>query len=213
VPVVGELFDVVNGILYLTEGDIGNALISFASMIPVAGVAIVGVGRIGLKAAGNVIDAVSSGVRVSDVVPSVRPSSATVIPAIRASDAGKYTVYSPQAGVGQRTLDQAVNPDAPRAIPWEARPVGLSRTQNDFVQARVAELEDRFQALDIRINQQQVDINGVRVGVNRPDVQYTFNGVRYYEEFDTAASRRGPGHGARIAANDPLGVTVLWNVN
>ena len=52
------------------------------------------------------------------------------------------------------------------------RPVGLSASQNQFVQDRIKDLQG-LRATDIRVNQQQVDINGTRVGINRPDLQYT----------------------------------------
>jgi hypothetical protein len=32
---------------------------------------------------------------------------------------------------------------------------------------------------------------------------------RYYEEFDTPSSGRGPGHAQRIIANDPSGIVNL----
>ena len=92
------------------------------------------------------------------------------------------------------------------------RPVGASPTQNQAVQGRIADLQGQG-ASDLRVNQQQVDINGARVGVNRPDLQYTLNGERYYEEFDTSVSTRGPLHGARIAANDPSGIVTLFPVD
>ncbi|MHC5797061.1 hypothetical protein ACVXZ4_12960 [Lacisediminihabitans sp. FW035] len=68
-------------------------------------------------------------------------------------------------------------------------------------------------ALDMRVDQQQIDINGVRVGVNRPDLQYTLNGVRHYEEFDTSVSGRGVGLRDRLLANDPAGMVDLLKVN
>ena len=59
---------------------------------------------------------------------------------------------------------------------------------------------------DFRVNQQQVDADGNRVGINRPDLQYTdANGQRNYVEYDTPSSNRGPGHADRIQANDPYG--------
>lgn len=62
---------------------------------------------------------------------------------------------------------------------------------------------------DIRVDQQQVDATGVRVGVNRPDLQGTSpDGVRIYIEYDRTSSTRGPGHRARILANDPNGVVI-----
>ena len=64
-------------------------------------------------------------------------------------------------------------------------------------------------AEDIRINQQQVNAAGVRVGINRPDLQYTLNGVRYYYEWDRPPSPRAAGHKARILANDPAGRVEL----
>jgi hypothetical protein len=65
-------------------------------------------------------------------------------------------------------------------------------------------------ATDIRVNQQQVNAAGERVGVNRPDLQYTdANGQRVYTEYDTSTSGRGPGPESRIEANDPNGTVIL----
>ncbi|MFI9811388.1 DNRLRE domain-containing protein [Saccharothrix variisporea] len=107
--------------------------------------------------------------------------------------------------------DINVNPVPPPALRLN-RPVGGSPTQNQFVQQRIADLT-KAGATDFRVNQQQVNINGERVGVNRPDLQYTLNGKRHYEEFDTSTSTRGPGHRDRILANDPDGIVTLWTVN
>jgi hypothetical protein len=63
-----------------------------------------------------------------------------------------------------------------------------------------------------RVNQQQVDINGVRVGINRPDLQYTLNGQRWYEEFETSSLQDAEAHGPRIMANDPNGQFIPWYV-
>ena len=63
---------------------------------------------------------------------------------------------------------------------------------------------------DFRVNQQQVNANGERVGTNRPDLQYTdANGRRQYVEYDTPSSGRGPGHEQRIRSNDPNGDVTL----
>jgi hypothetical protein len=57
---------------------------------------------------------------------------------------------------------------------------------------------------DFRVNQQQVNAAGDRVGINRPDLQYTdASGQRVYTEYDTQSSGRGPAHETRIKANDP----------
>jgi RHS repeat-associated protein len=100
--------------------------------------------------------------------------------------------------------DMAVNPTAPEALPL-TRAIGSSETQNAYLQSKIEEL--RLQgATDFRVNQQQVDINGVRVGINRPDLQYTLNGQRYYEEYETSSLAAAEEHGPRILANDPSGI-------
>ncbi|HEY4269267.1 MAG TPA: hypothetical protein VGM94_13860 [Galbitalea sp.] len=68
-------------------------------------------------------------------------------------------------------------------------------------------------AEDAGVIQQQVNAAGVRVGINRPDLQYTLNGKRYHVEYDTDKSDRGLAHEARIVANDPHGVVELKRVN
>jgi hypothetical protein len=106
--------------------------------------------------------------------------------------------------------DIAVNPIAPRALPLN-RPVSSSQTQNEFVWNRIEDLQAAG-AREIRVNQQQVNILGQRVGVNRPDLQYTLNGRRVYEEFDIPSSNRGPIHEERLYANDPDGVVEQFEV-
>lgn len=95
-----------------------------------------------------------------------------------------------------------VNKKAPPALSTQGRTIGKSKSQNTAVQNRVAELKKEG-ATDIRIDQQQVDVNGNHVGVNRPDLQYTLDGKRNYVEWDTPSSGRGAGHADRIKANDP----------
>jgi hypothetical protein len=56
------------------------------------------------------------------------------------------------------------------------------------------------------VNQQQVNAAGQRVGINRPDLQYTLNGDRYYTEYEGLANPRGAAHELRILSNDPLGI-------
>lgn len=48
------------------------------------------------------------------------------------------------------------------------------------------------------------------VGKNRPDVQFTYDGVRYYLEFESQGSNRGAGHLNRIFSNDPCGVIGIF---
>jgi hypothetical protein len=107
--------------------------------------------------------------------------------------------------------DVAVNPRAPTAMNTN-RPVGRSPTQNAQVQRDIADIR-AANGRDIRVNQQQVNANGQRVGVNRPDLQYTdANGRRINIEYDTPSSTRGPGHQTRILSNDPSSVVILKTV-
>lgn len=70
----------------------------------------------------------------------------------------------------------------------------------------------------IRVNQQQVNAAGQRVGVNLPDLQFSkLNEVtglleRFYIEWDTTSSGRGPNHSARPLANDPAGIILEFIV-
>ena len=92
------------------------------------------------------------------------------------------------------------------------RPIGLSPMQNAAVQADILEARAAG-ATDFRLNQQQVDAAGNRVGINRPDLQYTdASGKRVYVEYDTPRCTRGPGHQTRIMANDPTSIVILKTV-
>ena len=58
-------------------------------------------------------------------------------------------------------------------------------------------------AENIRVNQQQLNLeNKERVGINRPDLQFDYDGRRYYVEYDSPTSGRGPAHQSRLTAND-----------
>ncbi|MET8147895.1 RHS repeat-associated core domain-containing protein [Actinoplanes sp. NPDC049668] len=106
-------------------------------------------------------------------------------------------------GTGPTRLPQdvRVNPLAPKPLPLRNRSIGRA-SHDRAVQARIKDLQAQG-ATDIRLNQQQINAAGVRVGTNRPDLQYTLNQKRYYEEWDSPRSGRGPGHEKRIRANDP----------
>ena len=101
--------------------------------------------------------------------------------------------------------DVAVNPRAPAALPTN-RSVGRA-SHNQALQTDIANLPAG--ATDIRVNQQQVNAAGQRVGINRPDLQYTVNGQRYYVEYEGPANPRGPAHTTRITANDPAAIVTV----
>lgn len=89
------------------------------------------------------------------------------------------------------------------------RPISSSLSQNAQLQADIKYL-DSIGATNIRVNQQQVTAeNARRVGINRPDLQFDYNGRRYQVEYDIPASGRGPGHQSRIKSNDPDADIIL----
>jgi hypothetical protein len=89
------------------------------------------------------------------------------------------------------------------------RPIGRSPSQNAQLQADIQYL-DSLGARNIRVNQQQITVlNDQRVGINRPDLQFDYNGRRYHVEYDSPTSGRGSGHQSRITSNDPNAVIIL----
>jgi RHS repeat-associated protein len=120
----------------------------------------------------------------------------------------------PQAAlrsVGRLSQDAAVDPVAPAANNGSGT-IGKNPNQATALQRFLSVLQ-REQATDIRVNQQQVNVSRVRVGTNRPDLQFTHNGRRWYIEWDTSGSPRGIPHGERIMANDPDGMTLLFTLD
>jgi len=108
--------------------------------------------------------------------------------------------------------DINVNPTPPPALSLD-RLIGGGPAQNAAMQADIKEARAQGET-DFRVNQEQVNAAGQRVGTNRPDLQYTdANGRRVYVEYDTTSSTRGPRHQCRIMANDPNGTVILRTVN
>ncbi|MCG8589048.1 MAG: FG-GAP-like repeat-containing protein, partial [Proteobacteria bacterium] len=108
--------------------------------------------------------------------------------------------------------DADVNPEPPEALPT-SRPISKSPTQNARKDEIVRKMEDDG-FTDIRVDQQQVNAAGERVGINRPDIQGTSpDGRRVNVELDRSTSNRGPGHRDRILANDPDADVILEEVD
>lgn len=127
---------------------------------------------------------------------------------------GGRTVRAGDVGPQPRTVhDLAVKPGAPKPKPLLGRRVGRSPAQNRQVQADAA-WADSMGATDIRINQQQIGAGvdahpGARFGINRPDLQFTLDGVRLHIEYDRAPATRALPHAIRLLANDPDSIVVL----
>ncbi|WP_037501178.1 DUF6531 domain-containing protein [Solirubrobacter soli] len=105
--------------------------------------------------------------------------------------------------------DIAVNPKPPAPLRLN-RPIGRA-THNQALADEIANLPPG--AYDLRVNQQQVNLEGVRVGTNRPDLQYSLDGKRHYVEFEGFDNPRGDAHEYRLLANDPKGKFELRKVD
>jgi hypothetical protein len=139
--------------------------------------------------------------------PALAPGSPAPSPGLVRALTGNNPT-GPVAAGARLPQDVAANPSVPRQLPIN-RPVGSSPTQNAQLQVDIQYLRN-MGARNIRVNQQQLTVeNGQRVGVNRPDLQFDYNGRRYHVEYETPTSGRGPGHQSRITSNDPSTEIIL----
>jgi RHS repeat-associated protein len=128
-------------------------------------------------------------------------------PGAKGEGAGIQTLgdLTPNTTAPRLPQDMNVNPTPPAANNGNGT-VGPSPTQNAAVQADLAAAKAAGHT-DIRVNEQQVNAQGQRCGICRPDLQTTdTNGVRHYTEYDRSA-QNAAAHNARTQANDPNGVT------
>lgn len=208
--VFGDVRDLIAGIAHL---DAGGAIISLLGIVPAAGDALKTVGAavkfaersaratraaveviakvLPRKWADELLDSVSAGARLA------RDVAVRGLPAPRAN----YDI----AKGGSATAK--ISRDAAQARALQAK---LDELRSFHLNGR--------DVRDVRINQRQVDATGRQVGINRPDLQYTLDGKRYYLEWDKplcgnpTMSKRGDQHAARIRANDTsarIGTTLL----
>jgi hypothetical protein len=140
--------------------------------------------------------------------PPPAPGTLAPSPELVQALAGKNP--TPQVPAGPRLpQDVSVNPDVPDLRPT-SRPISPDPRQNAQLQRDIEYLKNELGAENIRVNQQQVKFrNGERVGINRPDLQFDYNGRRYDVEYDSASSGRGPAHQKRLTDNDPQAEVIL----
>jgi len=107
--------------------------------------------------------------------------------------------------------DVAVSGRAPEpALPLTGRNVGGTPNQTAQLEADIKGLiAQGVDPATIRVNQAQVDANGKVQGTNRPDLQYTLGGKRFYIEYEQPSNPRGFDHAKRIIRNDPTGTVKV----
>ncbi|HYH97677.1 hypothetical protein [Hyalangium sp.] len=140
--------------------------------------------------------------------PPPAPGTLAPSPELVQALTGKNPTAQVPAGPRLRQ-DVSVKPEVPKLRDTD-RPISPSPRQNAQLQRDIEYLEDELGAENIRVNQQQLNLeNKARVGINRPDLQFDYKGRRYYVEYDSPASGRGPGHQSRLTANDLEGEVIL----
>jgi RHS repeat-associated protein len=126
------------------------------------------------------------------------------------SSFGRARVVQGAGGSAQNGLrspnDVEVSGRAAPDILSLSRRIGYSPWQESSKDALIKVLQ-RLGAEDVRVNQWQVDASGSVVGRNRPDLQFTIGGRRYYVEWDNNAASNLI-HENRILLNDPSGQFV-----
>lgn len=139
--------------------------------------------------------------------PAPAPDPLAPSPALVQALSGKNP--TPPVAAGSRLpQDATVIPRVP-APRQTNRAISSSTSQNAQLQADIQYLRT-VGARNIRVNQQQLTVrNEQRVGINRPDLQFDYNGRRYYVEYDTPASGRGSQHQSRLTSNNPDAEIIL----
>jgi hypothetical protein len=204
--VLGDVRDMIYGI---GQGQWLDAGLSLAGFIPGIGDAVKTVAVVKKFAT-------KSATAVAAAVPFVKLLPENQIGAVR-----KALALAPNSRL---TRDINVSVIAPRANfdidagGWTngvARKIGSDTAQAAKLQAHLNELvrlkKSGVDVRDVRVNQHQTNAASQRVGINRPDLQYTVDGKRHYVEYDRPrcgagnedTSRRGDGHAQRILNNDP----------
>lgn len=83
---------------------------------------------------------------------------------------------------------------------------------NAAIESKIGTLKNDPGVTGVRKNQAQVDVNGNKVGNNRPDIQYDKNGTHHAEEFDRSGAR-GDAHRQTIERNDPKVVCTTTTIS
>jgi uncharacterized protein RhaS with RHS repeats len=83
---------------------------------------------------------------------------------------------------------------------------------NRVIDDHIATLQNDPSVTNIRKNQQQVDINGNKVGGNRPDIQYDKAGVHHNIEYDTTLGGSTK-HQTQIPSHDPNSRNTFWHID
>jgi RHS repeat-associated protein len=120
----------------------------------------------------------------------------------KAYEAKKAADRAKKAKTAKEAAEQAKNAKrGPKPNNGDAKKHGNDK-HNNAIDERVNDLKKDPTVTNIRKNQQQVDVDGNKVGTNRPDIQYDKDGCHHCVEYDNVP-RNSQGHGEQIGGNDP----------
>ena len=208
--VIGDVRDLVYNV---ATASWGAALLTAVAFVPVFG-----------DAGKTVADLVAFARKSATAFRSMLTVLRKVLPRSAANDATVRDVIASVVRFSSTRLPQDIAVAGRRApVPnfdiatglWQggrARTISNDSLQDTQLKATLDDLRVRFQRgetiRDVRVNQQMTDTDGAFTGRNRPDLQYTSGGERYYVEWDRprcadpTTSTRGDAHFARILSND-----------
>jgi len=137
------------------------------------------------------------------ILPAVPGGAGSAIKAFRAADKISDAASMSKQGQKAKGIGNYIVPNGGKAKPHG----GIKH--NSAIDKYIDDLPK--EATNIRKNQAQVEINGKKVGTNRPDVQYDMNGQHMNVEFDTKPDN-GLQHQQTIQNNDPNTKVILKTV-
>ena len=137
------------------------------------------------------------------ILPAVPGGAGTAIKASRVADKISDAASMSKQGQKAKGIGNYIVPNGGKAKPHG----GIKH--NSAIDKYIDDLPK--EATNIRKNQAQVEINGKKVGTNRPDVQYDMNGQHINVEFDTKPEN-GLQHQQTIQNNDPNTKVILKTV-
>lgn len=106
--------------------------------------------------------------------------------------------------LAQHEISTEVSPIPPRPLDINLL-CDRSISQREWIQQRLAYLRT-FDACDLRVDQQQINATRQRVGITRPDIQYTYQGRRFYELLQASTSQQDISPVDQSLSNDSDGM-------
>ena len=168
-----------------------------------------GLGKLGIDWASEAVHATGEWV-ISDVTSEIVGSSigGTAFGTVVTDYKMEWVVRVGMGPIGFGSAGKALGVASPNG---GTAPQHGGTAHNDRIDKWVQKAQSTKGVDNIRKNQQQIDINGNRVGTNRPDLQYDYNGKHYNLEWDNS-TRASARHRRVVTRNDPKAFSKFWKL-